>query len=95
MLSETSFWDELQQKECRIVDEFYRKGHKYLKLEDSKEALCKPERTTTGKKSDPRARVKGQKRQDKRRREDKWARSPMKWKYGPLEKKKKGYSRSI
>ena len=41
LLLETSFWDELQRKECRSVDEFYRKAHKYLKLKDFKEALHK------------------------------------------------------
>ena len=41
VLPETSFWDELQQKECRSIDKFYRKARKYLKLKDSKEALRK------------------------------------------------------
>ena len=56
---ETPFWDKLQQKECRSVDEFYRKSHKYLKLEDSKEAMHKTKGTTTGKKSDPGATIEG------------------------------------
>ena len=75
VLPETPFWYELQQKECRSVDEFYRKACKYLKLEDSKEALRKTEETTSGKKNDPVAGVDGQKGQDKRRGEDKRARS--------------------
>ena len=41
VLPKTSLWDELQQKECQSVDEFYKKARKYLKLEDSKEALHK------------------------------------------------------
>ena len=35
------------------MDEFYRKSHKYLKLEDSKEALHKVEGAATNKKNDP------------------------------------------
>ena len=41
VLLETSFWDELQQKECKSVSEFYEKHSKSLKLENSKEALHK------------------------------------------------------
>ena len=48
---ETQFWDELQQKECRNVSEFYRKASKFLKLEDSKEALLKVEGATADKKN--------------------------------------------
>ena len=43
---ETLFWDELIQKECQSVDDFYRKACKYLKLEDSKEALRKKKGVT-------------------------------------------------
>ena len=43
VLLETPFLDELQQKEYKSIDELYRKAHKYLKLKDSKEALCKTE----------------------------------------------------
>ena len=53
VLHKALFWDELQQKKCRSVDEFYRKVRKYLKLEDSKEALRKTEGATTSKKNDP------------------------------------------
>ena len=67
VLSETLFWDELQQNECRSIDEFYRKTCKYLKLEDSTEALCKMEGVTTNKKNDLGVRVEGQKVQDKKR----------------------------
>ena len=58
VLPETSFWDELQQNECQKVDDFYRKARKYLKLEDSKEALHKTG-LTTDKKNDLEARVEG------------------------------------
>ena len=64
VLIDTPFWDELLQKECQSVDEFYRKARKYLKLKDSKKALSKIERTTTGKKNDPGTAVDGQKGQE-------------------------------
>ena len=35
------------------MDEFYRKARKYLKLEDSKEALCKAEGAAANKKNNP------------------------------------------
>ena len=66
VLLETLYWDELQQKECQSIDKFYRKACKYLKLEDSKEALHKIG-MTTDKKNDLRVGVKGQKGQDKRK----------------------------
>ena len=47
VLPKTLFWDELQQKECQSVDDFYRKACKYLKLEDSKVALSKAEGAAT------------------------------------------------
>ena len=43
------------------MDEFYRKARKYLKLDDSKEALCKIEGMTTDKKNDHNAGVNDQK----------------------------------
>ena len=52
VLPETPFWDELQQKEYRSVNEFYRKASKFLKLENSEEALHKVEGTPTNKKND-------------------------------------------
>ena len=67
VLPETLFWDELQQKECQSIDEFYCKTRKYLKLEDSKEALCKTEETATSKKNDIGPGVDNQKGQDKMR----------------------------
>ena len=50
VLPETPFWDELQQKECRSVSEFYKKVSKFLKLKNSKEALYKALEATTSKK---------------------------------------------
>ena len=50
VLPETSFWDELQQKECTSVSEFYKKASKFLKLEDSKGALHKVEGVAANKK---------------------------------------------
>ena len=41
VLLETPFWDELQQKKCKNVSEFYKKASKFLKLENSKEVLRK------------------------------------------------------
>ena len=67
VLPKTLFWDELQQKECWSIDEFYKKARKYLKLEDSKEALCKTEGIKTGKKTGPSARIDGRKGQDKKK----------------------------
>ena len=52
VLPETPFWDELQQKECKSVNEFYKKASKFLKLENSKEALNKVQRASSSKKSD-------------------------------------------
>ena len=54
VLSETPLWDELQQKECRNVGEFYRKANKFLKLENSKEASNKAQGVFTSKKNDQR-----------------------------------------
>ena len=39
VLPETPLWDELQQKECQSVSEFYGKANKFLKLENSKGTL--------------------------------------------------------
>ena len=52
VLPKTLFQDELQQKECRSVREFYRKASKFLKLKDSKEALHKADGAAVGKKND-------------------------------------------
>ena len=57
------------------MDEFYRKACKYLKLEDSKEALHKAEGAAANKKNDPRIVLDNRKGQDKRRGEDKRAKS--------------------
>ena len=53
VLPKTPFWDELQQKECQSVNEFYRKARKYMKLENSKEALRKANGVATYKKNNP------------------------------------------
>ena len=53
------------------MDEFYRKARKYLKLEDSKEALRKVEKAATNKKNDLEIVSDGGKGQDKRWGEDK------------------------
>ena len=52
MLLETPFWDKHQQKECTSVSEFYKKASKFLKLENSKEALYEAQEATTSKKND-------------------------------------------
>ena len=81
------FWDELQQKKFWSVNEFYRKAHKYLKLEDSKEALRKAEWEPANKKNNPRIVPIGSKEQDKRQGEDKRAKSLKKQRSGPVENK--------
>ena len=53
------------------MDEFYRKADKYMKLEDSKEALCKAKGAMSNKKNDPRTVLDDSKGQDKRWGEDK------------------------
>ena len=78
MLPETPFWDELQQKECRSISEFYnkkikikkrkKKASKFLKLEDSKEALRKAEGAEANKKNDLGEVPDSNKNKDKRRR---------------------------
>ena len=69
------------------MDEFYRKAHKYLKLEDSKEALRKGEGAAINKKNKPQTMSDDCKRQDKRQREHKWAKSPKKQRSVPIENK--------
>lgn len=51
VLLETTFWDELQQKECKSISEFYTKASKLLKLGNSKEALHKAKEASTNKKN--------------------------------------------
>ena len=60
------------------MDEFSRKARKYLKLEDSKEALRKAEGAAANKKNNPETAPNNGKGQDKRRGDDKQARSPKK-----------------
>ena len=52
VLPESPFLDELKQKEYKSVSEFYKKASKFLKLENSKEALNKVQRASSSKKSD-------------------------------------------
>ena len=87
VLPETPLWDELQQKECQSVDEFYKKAYKYMKLEDFKEALCKVEGVAANKKNDLGIVLDDNKGQDKRWGEDKWAKSTKKQRSGPVENK--------
>ena len=67
VLLETLFWDELQQKECKSVSEFYKKANKYLKLENSKEALHKAKESSTSKKVSQEKKVEEKKRGEKRK----------------------------
>ena len=60
------------------MDEFYKKAHKYLKLEDSKEALGEAEREMANKKNDLGTVPDSSKGQDKRQGEDKWAKNSKK-----------------
>ena len=64
---------------------FYRKARKYLKLEESKEALLKAEGMTANKKNGPGTMPNSSKRQDKRRGKDKQAKSQKKQRSGPVE----------
>ena len=66
VLPETPFWDELQQQERRSVSGFKREANKFLKLENSKEALHKAEGIST-KKNDPREVLDDDKSKDKRK----------------------------
>ena len=67
------------------MEEFYRKVHKYLKFEDSKEALPKAEEVAANKKNNPRIVSDNNKGQDKRRGEDKQTKSPKKQRSRPVE----------
>ena len=75
MLLESPFWDKLQQKECRSIGELYKKASKFLKLEDSKEALGKAEGAATNEKNDPGKAPNSSNSKDKRRGEDKRAKN--------------------
>ena len=87
LLTETPFWDELQQKECRSVSEFYRKVNKFLKLEHSKDALHKTQGTSTSKKNDPGEAAKNNKGNEKRKGDEKRTKSPKKQRNGSIENK--------
>ena len=47
------------------MSEFYKKANKFLKLENSKEALHKAQRMLTNKKNDPREALDGNKAEEK------------------------------
>ena len=87
VLPEIPFWDKLQQKECRSVSEFYRKTNKFLKLENSKEALHKAQGMSTNKKNDPGEALDGNKSKEKRNGQEKWVKSPKKQQNGLVENK--------
>ena len=57
VLLKTPFWDELQQKECSSVNEFYKKASKFLKLKNSKDAQHKAQKVSISKKNDQGERV--------------------------------------
>ena len=71
VLLETLFWNELQQKECRSVSEFYKKTSKLLKLKNSKEALHKAQEATMSKKKGQGDKVEQKNRNDKHKAEEK------------------------
>ena len=71
VLLETPFWDELQQKECRSVNEFYKKASMFLKLENSKEALHRAQEATTSKKNDQGEKLEQKKGSEKCKAEEK------------------------
>ena len=87
MLPKTPFWDKLQQKECRTISEFYKKANKFLKLEESKEALRKAEGVAANKKNDLGEVPDNNKSKDKRRGEDKRVNSSKKKKGASVETK--------
>ena len=66
-----SIWDELQQKECKSVNEFNKKANKFLKLENSKEALQKAWEASTSKKGDQGEKGEKKKENEKKKAEEK------------------------
>ena len=87
VLPETPFWEELQQKECRSVSEFYRKANKFLKLENSKDALHKAQGMSTSKKNDPGEATENNMSKEKRKREEKRVKSLKKHRNEAVENK--------
>lgn len=67
VLPETPFWDELQQKKCKNVSEFYKKASKYIKLENLKEALRKAKKPSTSKKMSQENKIEDKKGGEKRK----------------------------
>ena len=66
------------------MDEFYRKARKYLKLEDSREALRKAKGVAANKKNNPGTVPDGDKEKDEIGRKQR-AKSPKKKRSGPVE----------
>ena len=62
VLPKTPFWDELQQKECKSVNEFYKKASKFLKLENSKEACIRQRKPPPTKRMTKERKLKGRKK---------------------------------
>ena len=75
VLLETPLWDELQQKECGSIGEFYRKAKNFLKLENYKGALHKSQEVSTSKKNDQGEASKSNKCKEKRNVEEKRSKS--------------------
>ena len=71
VLPETLLWDELQQKEYKSVSEFQKKARKFLKLENSREALHRAKKATTSKKNDQGQKIEKKKGSEKRIADDK------------------------
>ena len=76
VLLETLFQDELQQNECKNVSEFYIKVIKYLKLENSKKALCKAKEPSTSKKTSQENKIEDKKKGKKRKTGEKTIQKP-------------------
>ena len=57
------------------MSQFYRKANKFLKLENSKEALHKAHGTSTSKKNDPGEATESNKGKEKRKRDEKRVKS--------------------
>ena len=78
VLPKTPFWDELQQKEYNSVNDFYKKANKFLKQENSKEALYKAKEATTSKKNDQGEKIERKKGNEKKGADDRRDNSPKK-----------------
>lgn len=52
VLPKIRFWDDLQDKDCKTLPEFYRMAGKYLRIENIQEALDTAKDFSIGKKND-------------------------------------------